>query len=288
MKDRIVALPCWKGKVEPEEIKGGHTNHNFIVEDQGENFFIRMGDDLEVHCIMRFNELAVSKAAHAAGISPEIIWHEPGIMVTRYIQGKTLTNHDIAKPAIIDRLIPLLHTCHTKMVNYLRGPVLMFWVFHVCRNYAAILKGHLHIISAQLPRLMEINTLLEKAIGDINPSLTHNDLLAANFIDDGTDLWIIDWEYSGFNTPLYDLACLCSFCDLSKSQTDRILEAYFDSEVSEELNRRFIAMKCASELCTYLWSLVSEIHLPHDIDYAEIATGHRMNFEKAWREFIEF
>jgi thiamine kinase-like enzyme len=287
MKNRIAALPCWKGKVAPVEVKGGHTNHNFMVEDKGELFFIRLGDDLPVHCVMRFNELAVSKAAYAAGISPEVIWHEPGVMVTRYIQGKTLTNLDIAKPAVLNRLIPLIHKCHVEVVKYLRGPVVMFWVFHICRNYAAILKQKPHPIQSELSRLMDINQILEKAVGDIKPCITHNDLLAANFIDDGKQFWIIDWEYSGFNSPLFDLACFCSFCDLSSVQADQILAAYFETQVSDELRRRFIALQCSAELWTYLWSLVSEIHLPHDIDYAKIASRHWLNFEKLWYEFTE-
>ncbi|SDU08205.1 Thiamine kinase [Desulfobacula phenolica] len=285
MKDKICRLGCWKGNVTPEEIKGGHSNHNFFVEDGGESFFVRLGHDLDVHCVMRSNELAISRAAHAAGISPEVVWHEPGVMVTRYIQGKTLTKQDIAKQNNLNRLVPLIQKCHRQIIHHIRGPVLMFWVFHVCRNYAAILRDSNHPLSVQLPRLMNINSALEKAVGNIKPVVTHNDLLASNFIDDGEKFWIIDWEYAGFNTALFDLACFCSFCDLHPDQEDRILATYFKSRVTDELRRRFIAFKCASELWTYLWSPVAESHYALDLDYQKIARGHQLNFERLWVEF---
>lgn len=288
MKGRIADLPCWKGKVEMEAVNGGHTNHNFMVVDDGEKFFVRVGEDLEAHCIMRFNELAVSRAAHCAGIAPEIVWHGPGVMVTRYIEGKTLTNTDISDSAMIDRIVPLIRRCHRDIEHNLRGPVLMYWVFHVSRNYAATLREQSHGITSRLPGLMKINTALEEAVGDVDIGVTHNDLLAANFIDDGDKLWIVDWEYAGFNTPLYDLACLSSFCELPEDSTRQALEAYYETEVTEALCRRFIALKCASELAMYLWGLVAKILQGHDIDYDEIVARHCRNFEKAWQEFQKF
>ena len=105
------------------------------------------------------------------------------------------------------------------------------------------------------------------------------------FRSDGKKLWIIDWEYAGFNTALFDLACFSSFCDLSLDLEDQILEAYFQSQVTDELRRRFIALKCASELLTYLWSPVSERHVALDLDYQKIARGHQQNFENLWLEF---
>ncbi len=285
MKDKIARLGFWKDKVVAEQIKGGHSNNNFLVEDQGESFFVRLGHDLDVHCVKRFNELAVSRAAHSAGISPEVMWQEPGVMVTRYIHGTTLTKKDIAKQDNLTRLIPLIQKCHRHLIRHIQGPVLMFWVFHVCRNYAAILRKDNHPISEVLPRLMDINSVLEKAVGPVDPVVTHNDLLASNFIDDGEKLWIIDWEYAGFNTALFDLACFSSFCDLPLDREDQILEAYFQSRVTDELRRRFIALKCASELWTYLWSPVSERHVALDLDYQKIARGHQQNFEKLWLEF---
>ena len=285
MKEKIARLKCWKAKVDPIPVDGGHTNHNFLVEDQGRKFFVRAGDDLEAHCIMRFNEVAVSRAAFEAGISPRIVWREPGIIVTRYIQGKTMTKQDVAETKNLDRLTCLIRKCHKEIKGLIRGPVLMFWVFHAIRNYAAVLKSKKHRIENSLPGLMDINTRLETSLGSISPVVTHNDLLASNFIDDGEKIWIVDWEYAGFNTALFDLACFCSFCDVPVDKENRVLEAYYQSPVTDALRRRFVALKCASELWTYLWSHVAEMYSSLDLEFNKIAKGHWIRFESAWQVF---
>jgi len=70
---RAAALSCWSGRVSPEPLTGGITNKNFIVRDRGERFVVRIGDDIPVHQVMRFNELAASRAAASAGLSPAVI-----------------------------------------------------------------------------------------------------------------------------------------------------------------------------------------------------------------------
>jgi hypothetical protein len=107
-KERVARLSLWKGPVKPERLTGGITNMNFTVEDGGERFVVRVGDDLPVHQILRFNEAAASRAAHAAGISPEVMYSEPGILVMRFIEGKTLAAEDIRDSERLARIVPLL------------------------------------------------------------------------------------------------------------------------------------------------------------------------------------
>ena len=75
-RERAAKLSCWKNSVDPEPLTGGITNANFIVDDANERYFVRIGDDIPLHGVMRFNELAASRAAYAAGISPEVVHHE--------------------------------------------------------------------------------------------------------------------------------------------------------------------------------------------------------------------
>ena len=63
--ERVSRLACWKGSVEPRPLRGGKTNQNFVVEDAGKRYFVRIGDDIPIHGVMRFNELAASRAAAA-------------------------------------------------------------------------------------------------------------------------------------------------------------------------------------------------------------------------------
>ncbi|RMD65249.1 MAG: choline kinase, partial [Alphaproteobacteria bacterium] len=136
---RAARLPCWSGAVAPVPITGGITNVNFMVEDGGTRFFVRVGEDIPVHGVLRFNELAAARAAAAAGISPEVIYSEPGILVTRFIEGRAWTPQEARDPANLPRIVDLIRRCHREVPLHLRGPVVMFWVFHVVRDYAATL-----------------------------------------------------------------------------------------------------------------------------------------------------
>ena len=98
-KERAARLACWKGDVAPEPLGGGITNVNFTVEDAGERYVVRIGEDIPVHGVYRVNELASARAAHAAGISPEIVHAEPGALVMRWVDGRTLDPADMGDPA---------------------------------------------------------------------------------------------------------------------------------------------------------------------------------------------
>jgi thiamine kinase-like enzyme len=126
---------------------------------------------------------------------------------------------------------------------------------------------------------------LERAVGAIDVVFGHNDLLAANFIDDGDKIWLIDWDYAGFNSPLFDLGGLASNNELSASQQEWLLESYFDRTVNDDLRRRYAAMKCASLLRETMWSMVSEITSTLDFDYAAYTAENLARFERAWSDF---
>ncbi|MGH6943572.1 MAG: choline/ethanolamine kinase family protein, partial [Geminicoccaceae bacterium] len=207
---RAAGLACWSGPVAPKPLSGGISNHNFLVEDGGGKFFVRVGDDFEVHNVLRRFELAASRAAHAAGISPEVVHAEPGAMVFRHIEGRPLTPEDVRDPAMLARILPLVRRCHEELPKHFRGPTPIFWAFQVLRDYAARLVEDQSHMAPELPRLMSAAERLELAVGPIEPVFGHNDLLAANFIDDGEVLWLVDWEYGGFNSALFDLGSLAS------------------------------------------------------------------------------
>src|SRR5262249_5426360 len=153
---RVRALTCWSGAVEPEPLTGGITNKNFVVQDRGQRFVVRIGDDIPVHQVMRFNELAASKAAALAGLSPGILHHEPGAIVFAFIEGKTLAAEDVRHRPMLERILPLLRRCHREMPRHIRGPALMFWVFHVLRDYAGTLRDGNSQRVPELPRLLRI------------------------------------------------------------------------------------------------------------------------------------
>ena len=93
--DRIRALPIWRGRIDIAPLTGGITNRNFLVTDAGRSLVVRLGGDIPIHGVMRFNEHAASLAAATAGISPQVRYAAPGILVIDFIHGRTLTPEEI-------------------------------------------------------------------------------------------------------------------------------------------------------------------------------------------------
>jgi len=282
---KAASLPCWSAPVDPEPLGGGLTNTNFTVTDGAKKYVVRVGGDIPVHQILRFHEHAASIAASRAGISPAVFFLEPGILVLEFVEGRTLEAHDIRQPETLIRVLDLIKRCHRQMLKEFRGPALIFWVFHVIRDYAHTLRSSGSAHAGKLERFLTIAQHLEQMIGPVEIVFAHNDLLHGNFIDDGKRLWLIDWDYAGFNTPLFDLANLAGNNALEAEQERGLLEAYFEAPVSTTLWRAFCAMKCASFLRETMWSMVSEIHSDIDFDYAAYTAENLQKFEHIYGEF---
>jgi thiamine kinase-like enzyme len=186
---------------------------------------------------------------------------------------------------MLAQVVPLVRACHRDIARHFRGQAMIFWVFHVIRDYAANLKASKSAYLPLLPGLVGRADMLEEAAGPFEIAFGHNDLLAANFLDDGKRLWLIDWDYAGFNTPLFDLGGLASNNELSEAAERTMLETYFDRPLTDNLSRRYTAMKCASLLRETLWSMISEIHSTIDFDYAGYTAENLARFERAYQAF---
>lgn len=282
---RALALPVWTDPSDAVPLSGGITNHNIRLKDGGRDYVVRVGGDIPVHQVMRFNELACHRAAHAAGLSPAVVHAEPGILAMDFVKGRTLSEEDIGAPGMIERIVPLLQTLHHEGTRRLRGPVQMFWVFHVVRDYAATLTAGGSDYIGDLPELLEMAEALEVAVGPVEVVLGHNDLLPANLLDAGDRLWLIDWDYGGLNSPLFDLAGLASNAGLGEPRERDLLTAYFGTPADAGLWRRYSAMKCASLLRETMWSMVSEIHSEIEFDYAAYTAENRARLTAALKDF---
>ena len=282
---RAAALPCFTNPESAEADGGGITNVNVKVRDQGRDWLVRLGDDIPVHGVMRWNELAISRAAHAAGISPAVHYHEPGALALAFIDARTYAEADVANPANLPKIVDLVKRTHRDIPGHLRGPVLTFWVFHVVRDYAATLRDDGSPYVARLDDLLNTAAALEQAVGPVTLVLGHNDLLAANILDDGARLWLIDWEYGGFNSPLFDLGGLATNNGLTEAQERKMLEQYYEAPASDALWRSYSAMKCASLMRETMWSMVSEIHSTLDFDYSDYTAENMARLEAALSDF---
>ncbi|MGH1575838.1 phosphotransferase [Planktotalea sp.] len=282
--EKIKALSCFEDPQDIEALGGGLTNVNVLLRDGDRKFVVRLGEDIPEHGVMRWNELAISQAASLLGISPKIVHNEPGVLVLEFVEGRTFNETDVREPDALLRIITLIKTTHQELGRHLEQPVLTFWPPHVNRSYLARLQAEGSTHQKALPDLHRQNTMLEQAIGPINLVIAHNDLLAANFIDDGNALWLIDWEYGGFNSPLFDLAGLASNNGLSEQQERAMLEQYFETN-SDPIWRSYMAMKCCSLLRETLWSMTSEIHSELDVDYAAYTSENNAKLALALADF---
>jgi thiamine kinase-like enzyme len=285
--NEIRSLPCWSGKLEVVPLAGGITNRNYRVTDESkQSFVVRMGRDIPEHGVLRFNELTAARAAQAAGISPEVVYAGNGFLVSRFIDGRTLTPEDVRGADNLERIVELLRQCHHEIPRRLRGPTLIFWVFQVIRSYLGLLEEKAaNPFDVTLDSLASKNEQLEHAVGPVTIVFGHNDLLAANLIDDGARLWLIDWDYAGFNSPLFDLANLASNNEFPPQLEVTLLESYFHASPTPETRRGFAAMKCASLLREALWGSVSRITSTIDFDYTSYARDYLQRFDQMWLGF---
>jgi thiamine kinase-like enzyme len=275
---RAEALPCWRKPVSAEPVAGGMSNRNFGVIDGGERFFVRIGEDIVEHNVSRADEVAASRAAAAAGLAPALVHAEPGAMVFRWIDGSALTPERVRDPSMLPRLAALLRWAHREVGRHLRGRTLAFWVFHALRDYAARLGDW---------KLLPVIEALEAAVQPVELVFGHNDLIAGNFIDDGARLWLVDWEYAGYNTPLFDLAGLASNSELEAAATSELLALYFGRTPDAALERAFAAMTAASLLREVLWSRVAERESTIEFDFPSYTRANEAKFAAAFSRWEE-
>lgn len=290
MNDDVVplirALPCFSAISHIAALDGGMTNRNYRVHDRHGQFVVRLGQDVPEHGILRWHELAVARAAWAAGLSPEVTFAAPGVLVSRFVQGRTLQPQDLRDAGRLDALVDVLHRCHRDIPSRLRGPVLMFWVFQVIRDYLGRWQaGSGDLSQARLARIADMVPALEAAVGPVEIVFGHNDMLAGNLIDDGHRLWLIDWDYAGFNSPLFDLANLSCNNDFDAALDDALLQRYFGGAPDAARHRAFLAMRCASAVREYLWALVSQQVSKIAFDYAAYARTWSGRLDQTWQSF---
>ena len=278
--NKIKSLPIWKGNIEIKPLEGGITNFNFLVNDSGKELVVRLGSDIPEHLVYRSNEVTVSRAAYEIGVSPKLIYNEPGVLVLDFIKSTTLEPLTVRKN--LERIIPVIKTIHNQIPNKLSGQPSIFWVFYVIKYYSNFLIKNKSSHSSLIPELLLKSDKLEVLSSPREIVFGHNDLLAANFLDDGSKIWVIDWEYGGFNDPLFDIGGLASNNNFDLEMENLTLEMYYNKKPSTELMIRYNAMKTASLLRETMWSMVSEITSKLDFDYGDYTSENLSKFNSSF------
>ena len=279
-ENKIKSLPIWKNLENIEPLEGGITNLNFLVSDSGSKSVVRLGSDIPEHLVYRSNEIIVSEAAYQIGVSPKLIYNEPGVLVLEFIESKTLEPKTVREN--LNKIVPIIRKIHDEIPNKLSGQPQIFWVFYVIKYYSNYLLNNNSSHISLIPSLLKKAEKLEKLSSPREIVFGHNDLLAANFLDDGSKIWVVDWEYGGFNDPLFDIGGLSSNNDLNENQENEVLEMYFKEKPSKDLIIKYNAMKTASLLRETMWSMVSEITSKIEFNYAEYTSDNLKKFEESF------
>ncbi|GAC1513785.1 MAG: phosphotransferase family protein [Candidatus Dormibacteraceae bacterium] len=265
-------IPGWAGHPRSEEpLSGGITNRNYRIQLGNDVFVVRipaaagglLGIDRQV-------EHQASLLADACGVGPEVVaFLEPeAVLVTRFIPGKAVSEAAIHLPETLTRVAESLRRIHhAGLVPAAFSP------FRVVEVYAttALQSG------VQLPeayrRAVKIATAIERAVPLASPVLCHNDLLNANFIDDGTMIRIVDWEYAGMGDPMFDLGNFAVNNGLDSEEQAYLLEAYAGHLQASSV-ARLALMTIMSDFREAMWGVVQQGISELAFDFAGYAGHH--------------
>jgi len=254
-----------------EVLGGGITNHNLKVEVDGERFVLRVaGKGTNLLGIDRVVEVAATEAAAALGIGPEVVeFVEPeGWLVTRFIEGGIPSVERMRQPDMLARVAAALRAYHD-------GPEIpgTFDSFRVVEVYRRTALDRGGAVPETYEWAHEIAGRIEAKRSAETPVPCHNDLLNANFLDDGERLRIVDWEYAGMGDRFFDLANLSINHELDAAQSETLLAAYFGAARSEDVAALEL-MRFMSDFREAMWGVVQTAVSELDFDFGGYAAEH--------------
>ncbi len=223
-------------------LSGGITNRNFLVRpsDGDDRYVIRLaGNDTYLLGISREVEHAATVAAAGVGVGPEVtaFIRPEGYLVTRFIEGSPVPDEAVHRPETIARIGDAIRRVHD-------GPPVpgLFIPLRIVEAYRALAAARAVRIPAEYGLAAAVGRRIELALlsEPIELRPCHNDLLNANFIDDGRRIRIVDWEYAGMGDPFFDLGNVSVNHGLSEAE-DRLLLAAYDRVTVDAIRRDRLA-----------------------------------------------
>ncbi|NJC68644.1 phosphotransferase family protein [Planosporangium thailandense] len=249
-----------------EELSGGLTNRNYKVTTDEGSYVVRVSsEETGALAINRDHEYRNSVIAAAAGVGAPVIAHLPDrhVMVVGFIDGHTFADHDFAVPGTIERVAASCRALHAAppFVND-------FNMFEIQRRYLGVVQENgYRLPDGYLDLEPHVATLRRAlAVRDEGTVPCNNDLLAANFIDDGSKIWLIDYEYSGNNDPCFELGNIWSECHLDLDQLEALVTAYYGRLLRNKLARAQL-QGLMSKYGWTLWASIQQATSPIDFDF---------------------
>ena len=272
IREVVEKIPDWQGKdISIIPLSGGLTNSNYKVDVDGEPHFVRLpGDDTELLAINRDNEHHNTKAAHEAGVGPRVIHHVPeyNAMVLEFLQGQTMSKDALNQPGMPARMAEAIKKLHA-------GPRFLtdFNMFRLTEYYLQICQERGINIPDGYPDRLPLVETIEQAmsVNQLSTVPCNNDLLAENYLDDGRQLWLIDYEYSGNNDPTFELGNTCQEMLFDDSQIEEVCAAYFGEATADKIARMKLNM-IMSDVGWGLWAAIQAKISMIDYDFWGWAT----------------
>lgn len=219
----LAGLACWPAAPTIAPCPGGRTNQNFRVTAGGRHYFARVGVDLPHHFVRRANEVRCARLAAAAGVAPEVVHAGDGILVTAFVDGRTLRHEDAIDDATLDLLADALARVHAHPAPSDLNP---FDPQAICRGNLAGLPDD----ALPAARRALLHAILDAAPALAPRCLIHADLIPENVIVTPADAparaLIVDWEYAGYGDPAVDLAQVAVLFALDERQAARLLQRH--------------------------------------------------------------
>jgi thiamine kinase-like enzyme len=263
---RLAAVPSLAGATAVRLLEGGITNRNYRVDLPSGAVVVRLSDPgSSILAIDRECEYVNSVRAAAAGAAPEVTDYLPGqgVLVVAWVEGRTLTEADVGNPGQLERIATACRTLHSS-VDF-AAPFNMFGIqrryLDLVRERGFRLPDRYEEFGVQVDRM---KSAMSRAPEPLVPC--HNDLLAANFIDDGQRVWLIDYEYSGNNEASFELGNIWSESTLEDELLEALLVAYW-GEVTPALIARARLWALMSKYGWTLWASIQQAVSPIDFDY---------------------
>jgi thiamine kinase-like enzyme len=237
--DEIVGrVSLWRGReVSVSELSGGLTNSNYRVDVAGASYVLRIpGASTELLAVDRANERHNAEAAAATGVAPRVLEYleDANVMVLEFIPGETMSADSLRSVEMARRMASSIKRLHSARRFHADFDMFRLTEFYlgVCRERDVRIPDG---FAERLGQVGEIERAFDR--NPMPPAPCHNDLLAENYIDDSSMLWIVDFEYSGNNDPCFELGDTAQECGFDKDQRAKLCEAYFGKSTPSLLAR---------------------------------------------------
>jgi thiamine kinase-like enzyme len=241
-----------------ERFDGALTNVCYKVTTGSTAYMLRLAGEGTSDYIDRTAEEHNAQVAAAAGVSAEVVYFDArdGTMVTRFIEGVSM---NAGKGFDRDPGTPVRAALALERVHSLRRAFRSrFDVFATIEDYLGLLREH----RTPLPegyyeverRARAVRRTLEASPVPLVPC--HNDPWPGNLIDADGRIYLIDWEYSGMNDPMWDLGDLSVEAGFVPEQDRTMMDAYCGGTASPALYSRLEIYKAMSDLHWSLWGFV--------------------------------